>query len=257
MPLEALLTWAARSVQYRPSSPVGVTRYAVSPGALEAMAAYAESAGLLRPTPMETIEAIERHLAMPLRWQYTSAAAVERGSRLMRGEAGGLSEKDRRDLEKFVRPCVVDGVELDTDGHFNQDLLFDHLLLNDALVGHCGNHAQLTVDMCRALGIPATIVQGREEQSTLFQNPHAFPVWFDGAAGAWRSAQGQRYAGDRALALYFFLPPLTLPLPDQAWQAGAGTHWRRIDSTYDEVGAMFRRGYEAAWYRAWLEAAWR
>ncbi|MFC1707377.1 transglutaminase domain-containing protein [Planctomycetota bacterium] len=254
LPLQALLTWASRSVQYRPSTAAGYVRYSVSPEVLAGMARYAAKNGLVQATVLETVEGIERHLGNPKRWQYTSAAAVERGARLARGQGASLSDQDRRDLDKFVRSCHIDGVELTTDGNFNQDLLFDHLVATDALVGHCGNMAQTVVEMCRSLGIPATIVQGREETSTLFANPHAFPTYFDGESRTWRSIQGRRYEGGRALAVYFFLPPALTRLPERARSAGGGTHWYRTESTYDDVGTSFRRGSDLAWYRAWLES---
>ncbi|MHC4391954.1 MAG: tetratricopeptide repeat protein [Planctomycetota bacterium] len=248
VPLEALVVWADRSTQIRPASVAGYLRFSVSPGVLRAMGGYLLKRDLVRPSLPETVQRIERYLSDPRRWQYTSAVAVERGARVTRAQSSVLSSEEQRVLARFVRDAVVDGMKVNTDGHFTQDLAFDYLVANDALLGHCGNMAQLTVDLCRSLGIPATIVQGKEEGAA-FESPHAFATYYDAERGAWGSVQGARYKGARPLTTYVFLPTLVRRSTDQARPSGAGTLWYREQQTYDEVGRRFQQGYAMPWFR--------
>src|SRR5207302_572242 len=110
-------------------------------------------------------------------------------------------------------------------------------------------------DFARALGVPATICQGIEEKSKLYPNPHAFPVYYDGAAKAWRSFQGRKYKGIRQLTLFFFLPPLAPP--PLARPTGGGSYWFPVQTTYDETGPMFANGYEGDWVKGEAKSAIR
>ncbi len=252
LPLPALLFWANRSVQWRGLDVHDYRRDTIAPATLEAMFRYAQKRGWRGRAAGDIVEQAERHLIDPMRWQYTSSEMVTRGLRARAGENATLSESEKKELNKFVRDVHVDGRKLSTDGTFNPDLQFDYLLATDALLGHCGNLAQTVVDFARAAGVPATIVQGIEEQSKLYPNPHAFPIYYDGAAKAWRSFQGRKYRGIRSLTLYFFLPPLAPP--EGARPTGGGSYWFPVHTTYDEAGPMFTNGFEAEFVREWIQA---
>ncbi|HVY62885.1 MAG TPA: hypothetical protein VHF22_14605, partial [Planctomycetota bacterium] len=252
LPMSALLFWANRTVQWRGTDAAEYRRDAVSPATLEAMFRYAQRKGWRGKGPGEVVEACEKFLIDPKRWQYTSYEMVTKGIRARAGESVSLSEGEKRDLNKFVRDVTIDGRKCNTDGTFNPDLQFDYLLETDALLGHCGNLAQTVVDFSRAVGVPATICQGIEEQSRAYKNPHAFPVYYDAQAKLWRSFQGRKYKGIRQLTLYFFLPPL--PPPEAARPTGGGSYWFPYPTTYDEAGPLFTSGFEADFLKGWLDA---
>jgi Flp pilus assembly protein TadD len=245
-PLAALLFWADRAVQRRPDGPAEYRRDTVSPATLEAMFRYAKDRGFLARSAPELVERIERHLCDPLRWQYTSAEAAARGARRAHGEIASLTEDERRDLSKLVREAWVDGRKVSTDGGFTPDILFDYLVSAGALVGHFGSLAQATADFCRALGLPATIVQGIDERSAAFGSPRAFVAYWDGAAGGWRSNQARRYSGGRALTLFWFLPGAAAPTG--ARSTGAGGLWFPVKTTYGEAGRAFEMGAAIEWW---------
>lgn len=251
-PLAALLFWANRGVLGRADGVHAYRRRFVDPVALEAAFRFATGPRGFRvatpnPTPESLVSAVEGHLAGGEHWQYTSSLTVAAGVRAQAGDDVSFSDDERRELEKFVRPAFVDGRRVTTDGTFPPDLQLDYLAAADVIVGHCGNLAQTTIEVARALGIPATYVQGLEEDLKAWQNNHAFAIYWDGAARGWRSFQGARYQGPRPVDLYAYLPPRAASPPD-----GAGVHYGHVRLTYDQVGRSFREGFPGAAFEGWL-----
>lgn len=247
-PLAPLLFWASRVARARPHDAESYRRESIAPATLEALLRRIDELAIRGP-PGEVVERIERYLVDPARRAYASRETAARGGRLRDGGSVLFFEDERVALRELIRPIHVDGRATETDRGLAPDLLCDLIATADVLPGDEAAEARATVELCRAVGIPAAVVESVDEKAKLFPARYPFTAYWDGGARAWRFVDGGAAApapgtGARPPTLFWpvpggFRPPAAArPAPDGGYRfparsaaEPAGAWWDRWIAT--------------------------